>query len=191
DVKRIQRAGIQVQAGFIVGFDSDTPSIFQRQIDFIQKSGIVTAMVGLLQAPPGTGLYERLKGEGRLNEQSSGDNVDGTTNIIPYMSLETLREGYQHILQHIYSPRHYYERVKTFLQEYQPTRVVRTVPSFQQLMAFFRSIVRLGIIGRERVQYWRLFFWTLFHRPKLITTAVTLAIYGYHFRTVCEQHVQL
>jgi radical SAM superfamily enzyme YgiQ (UPF0313 family) len=190
DVKRIQRAGIQVQAGFIVGFDSDTPSIFQRQIDFIQQSGIVTAMVGLLQAPPGTGLYERLKGEGRLNEQSSGDNVDGTTNIIPHMSLETLREGYRHILQHIYSPRHYYQRVKTFLQEYQPSQVVRAAPNFQQLMAFFRSIVRLGIVGRERVQYWRLFFWTLFHRPKLITTAVTLAIYGYHFRIVCEQHVR-
>src|SRR5512143_1192841 len=190
DVKRIQRHGLQVQGGFIIGFDSDTPSIFQRQIDFIQKSGIVTAMVGLLQAPPGTGLYERLKGEGRLNEQSSGDNVDGTTNIIPHMSLETLREGYQHILQHIYAPRHYYQRVKTFLQEYQPTRVVRAAPNFQQLMAFFRSIVRLGIVGRERVQYWKLFFWTLFHRPKLITTAVTLAIYGDHFRTVCEHHVQ-
>jgi radical SAM superfamily enzyme YgiQ (UPF0313 family) len=190
DVKRIQRAGMQVQAGFIVGFDSDTPSIFQRQIDFIQKSGIVTAMVGLLQAPPGTGLYERLKGEGRLNEQSSGDNVDGTTNIMPHMSLETLREGYQHILQHIYAPRHYYQRVTTFLQEYQPTPVVRAVPNFQQWMAFFRSIYRLGFIGRERVQYWRLFFWTLFHRPKLITLAVTLAIYGYHFRTVCEQHVR-
>jgi len=191
DVKRIQRAGIQVQAGFIVGFDSDTPSIFQRQIDFIQKSGIVTAMVGLLQAPPGTGLYERLKGEGRLNEQSSGDNVDGTTNIIPHMSLETLREGYQHILQHIYAPRHYYQRVKTFLQEYQPTQVVRAAPNFQQWMAFLRSIYRLGIIGRERVQYWKLFFWTLSHRPKLITLAVTLAIYGYHFRTVCEHHVRL
>ncbi len=191
DVKRIQRAGIQVQAGFIVGFDSDTPSIFQRQIDFIQKSGIVTAMVGLLQAPPGTGLYERLKGEGRLNEQSSGDNVDGTTNIIPHMSLETLRDGYRHILQHIYAPRYYYQRVKTFLQEYQPARVVRAAPNSQQLLAFFRSIFRLGIVGRERVQYWQLFFWTLFHRPKLITMAVTLAIYGYHFRTVCEHHVQL
>ena len=191
DVKRIQRAGMQVQAGFIVGFDSDTPSIFQRQIDFIQKSGIVTAMVGLLQAPPGTGLYERLKSEGRLNEQSSGDNVDGTTNIIPHMSLETLREGYQHILRHIYAPRQYYQRVKTFLQESQPTHVVRAVPNFQQWMAFLRSIVRLGLIGRERVQYWKLFFWTLSHRPKLITLAVTLAIYGYHFRTVCEHHVQL
>ena len=77
DVKRMQRAGLQVQGGFIIGFDSDTPSIFQRQIEFIQKSGIVMAMVGLLQAPPGTRLYERLKGEGRLLDQLSGDNVDG------------------------------------------------------------------------------------------------------------------
>ena len=65
-VKRIQHAGLQVQGGFIVGFDTDEPSIFQRQIDFIQKSGIVTAMVGLLQAPPGTKLYARLKKEGRV-----------------------------------------------------------------------------------------------------------------------------
>jgi hypothetical protein len=147
-------------------------------------------MVGLLQAPPGTGLYERLKSEGRLVAQSSGDNVDGTTNIIPAMNLDVLRDGYQYILQHIYAPRHYYQRVKTFLREYQPPRVVRAAPNSQQLLAFFRSIYRLGLIGKERVQYWNLFFWTLLHRPKLITLAVTLAIYGYHFRTVCELHVQ-
>ena len=87
-VKRIQRSGMQVQGGFIVGFDSDSPSIFQRQIDFIQKSGIVTAMVGLLQAPPGTKLYERLKKEGRLQGLFSGDNADGTTNIIPKIGPE-------------------------------------------------------------------------------------------------------
>jgi len=62
-VKQLQRAGLQVQGGFIVGFDHDSPSIFQQQIDFIQKSGIVTAMVGLLQAPLGTRLYERLQKE--------------------------------------------------------------------------------------------------------------------------------
>ncbi len=190
DVKRLQRAGLQVQAGFIVGFDSDTPSIFQRQIDFIQKSGIVTAMVGLLQAPPGTGLYERLKGEGRLVNRMSGDNVDGTTNIIPSMNLDLLREGYRNILQYIYAPKHYYERVKTFLAEYRPPRL-KVKLSFQEVMAFFRSIVRLGIIGKERMQYWNLLFWTLFHRPKLFPEAVTLAIYGYHFRLICERHVQL
>lgn len=189
DVKRMQRAGLQVQAGFIVGFDSDTPSIFQRQIDFIQKSGIVTAMVGLLQAPPGTQLYARLKREGRLLDFASGDNVDGTTNIIPRMNLDTLRAGYRQILQYIYSPKQYYQRVKTFLREYKPSPV--KVPlDFQHIMAFFRSSIRLGIIGRERIQYWNLLFWTLFRRPKLFAEAVTLAIYGYHFRLICERHVQ-
>ena len=119
DVKKIQRAGLQVQGGFIVGFDNDEPSIFARQIDFIQKSGIVTAMVGLLQALPGTALFERMRREGRLRGGSTGDNVDGSTNIIPAgMSAGTLREGYQSILRSIYSPRHYYRRVRTFLREY-------------------------------------------------------------------------
>ena len=188
DVRRIQRVGLQVQGGFIVGFDNDTPSIFQQQIDFIQSSGIVTAMVGLLQAPPGTRLYERLKREGRLLGQLSGDNVDGTTNIIPKMSLETLREGYENILQHIYSPEHYYQRVRTFLREYNPPKINAPL-QLEHILAFLRSIYRLGIVGRERSQYWKLLFWTLFHRPALFPLAVTLAIYGHHFRKVCELHI--
>jgi radical SAM superfamily enzyme YgiQ (UPF0313 family) len=189
DVKRIQRAGLQVQGGFIVGFDSDTPSIFQRQIDFIQKSGIVTAMVGLLQAPPGTQLYDRLKKAGRLlQEKMSGDNVDGTTNILPKMNLDVLREGYKRILHSIYSPKAYYQRVRTFLREYQPPKVKAPI-DWEHLCAFFRSILRLGIIGKERVHYWKLLLWTIFRRPRLLPLAVTLAIYGYHFRQVCELRV--
>jgi len=188
DVKHIQRAGLQVQGGFIVGFDSDTPSIFQRQIDFIQNSGIVTAMVGLLQAPPGTRLYERLRQEGRLLDDLSGDNVDGTTNIIPNMNLDTLREGYKNILRHIYSPEHYYQRVKTFLREYRSPEIEAPL-DVQHILAFFRSIYRLGIIGEERGHYWKLLLWTLFRRPRLFPLAVTFAVYGYHFRTVCELHI--
>lgn len=188
DVKQIQRAGLQVQGGFIVGFDSDTPSIFQHQIDFIQNSGIVTAMVGLLQAPPGTKLYERLKQEGRLLDQLSGDNVDGTTNIIPNMNFDTLREGYKHILRHIYSPKFYYQRVKTFLREYQSPEIKAPL-DFQHTLAFFLSIYQLGILGEERGHYWKLLLWTLFRRPKLFPLAVTLAVYGYHFRKICELHI--
>ena len=188
DVRRIQRAGLQVQGGFIVGFDHDTTSIFERQIDFIQKSGIVTAMVGILQALPGTELHKRLKREGRLVGQTSGDNVDGTTNIVPRMDLDALRRGYRRILEHIYSPEHYYQRLRTFLQEYRgpgmPPRV-----DFGRLLAFSRSIYRLGIFGKERLHYWRLLSWTLFRRPELFSLAVTLSIYGYHFRKVCELHV--
>lgn len=187
-VKTIQKAGLQVQGGFIVGFDNDTPSIFQRQIDFIQKSGIVTAMVGLLQAPTGTRLYERLKEEGRLLGNMSGD-TDGTTNIIPRMDLDSLREGYHRIMNQIYSPKHYYERVKVFLQEYKSPKA--KIPlDFQRILAFFRSNIRLGVFGRERFQYWKILLWTLSRRPGLLPVAVTLAIYGHHFRKVCRLHLQ-
>ena len=188
DVKRIQRAGLQVQAGFIVGFDHDGPSIFQRQIDFIQQSGIVTAMVGLLQAPPGTRLFERMKKMGRLRGESSGDNVDGTTNIIPPMGSQVLADGYRHILEHIYSPRHYYARIKTFLREYKPPRT-RAPVRLSHVLALLRSIYRLGIVGEERVHYWKLLLWTQFRCPRLIPEAISLSIYGYHFRKVFELHV--
>ena len=187
-VKRLQRAGLQVQGGFIVGFDNDTPSIFQQQIDFIQKSGIVTAMVGLLQAPPGTRLYERLKQENRLTNEISGDNADGSTNIVPRMGLGTLREGYRKILNQIYAPQFYYARVLTFLREYQPPEIEFHLEP-QYILALGRSIYRLGVRGVERVYYWRLFFWTLFRRPQLFPLAITLAIYGFHFRRVAELHV--
>ncbi len=187
-VKLLQRAGLQVQGGFIVGFDNDFPSIFQQQIDFIQKSGIVTAMVGLLQAPLGTRLYERMQKEGRLVNDFSGDNVDGSTNIIPRMGLEPLQEGYREILSHIYAPKYYYERVLTFLREYQPPRI-RVPFEPQYVLALWRSIYQLGIRGVERAQYWRLFFWALFRRPRLFPLAITFAIYGFHFRQVTELHV--
>jgi radical SAM superfamily enzyme YgiQ (UPF0313 family) len=188
-VKRIQRAGLQVQGGFIVGFDSDTPAVFQQQIDFIQKRGIVTAMVGLLQAPYGTRLYERMKREGRLTDAPSGDNVDGSTNILPKMGLEVLRQGYKKLLDQLYSPKFYYARVKTFLQEYKPPKInMRLEP--QYILAFFRSMYRLGIQGVERSHYWKLMAWTAFRKPQLFSLAVTLSIYGFHFRQVIETHVQ-
>jgi radical SAM superfamily enzyme YgiQ (UPF0313 family) len=187
-VRQLQRAGLQVQGGFIVGFDNDSPSIFQQQIDFIQKSGIVTAMVGLLQAPLGTRLYERMQKEDRLVNAFSGDNADGSTNIIPRMGLEALRSGYREILSHIYAPKFYYARIMTFLREYQPPKL-RAHLEPQYIMALWRSIYQLGIRGVERVQYWRLFFWTLFRRPRLFPLAITFAIYGFHFRRVAELHI--
>ena len=188
DVKRIQRHGMQVQGGFIIGFDSDTPSIFQRQVEFIQKSGIVTAMVGLLQAPLGTRLYERLAKEGRLVRAFSGDNTDGLTNIIPRMNLDALQKGYRSVLQTIYAPANYYARVRTFLREYQAPKI--TVPmNFEHVLALLRSIVRIGILGKQRLEYWKLFFWTLFRRPRLFPLAITFPIYGFHFRQVVALHI--
>ena len=184
-VKRMQQAGLQVQGGFIVGFDSDTPSIFQRQIEFIQRSGIVVAMTGLLQAPRGTRLYKRLQREGRLLDDPTGDNTDGSMNFVPRMPREVLQAGYRRIVREIYAPHAYYERVKTFLRDYHPLPIHRPI-SFAELKAFFRSIYALGIKGAERVHYWKLFFWTLLRRPRLFPLAITLSIYGFHFRQVFD-----
>ncbi len=186
DIRRMQRAGLQVQGGFILGFDGDEPSIFQRQIDFIQKSGIVTAMVGMLQALPGTKLFNRVSREGRLCGDSTGDNVDGTTNFVPTMGLEKLHAGYRRVLEHIYHPKNYYKRLKTYLREAPTPRFRKPVP-MRQLMAFARSVYRLGIIGRERLHYWKLIAWTLLRRPKLLPVAVTLSVCGFHFRKVAHQ----
>ncbi len=184
-VKRLQRAGLQVMGGFIVGFDSDSPAIFQKQIDFIQKSGIVTAMVGLLQAPSGTRLYKKLEDEGRLTTEMSGDNTDGTTNIIPKMDRHLLQDGYRKVLNSIYSPEMFYARIKTFLREYTPASV--DVPiQLQEVYAFFRSILYLGILNSGQWEYWKLFFWSLFRYPKKFPLAITFSIMGFHFRKVSQ-----
>ena len=184
----IQRSGLQVMGGFIVGFDSDRPSIFQRQIDFIQKSGIVTAMVGMLQAPPGTRLFDRLQRESRVVNTFSGDNVDGTTNIIPRMGIDRLLDGYQSIMKHIYSPKNYYRRVRTLLKELKAPEINQPL-DIQRFLSIFRSAFRLGVLGKERFHYWRLMLWTLIRKPRLISLAITLSIYGYHYRKICEQYI--
>lgn len=168
DVRKLQRAGLQVQGGFIVGFDSDNPDIFQRQIEFIQQSGIVTAMVGLLQALPGTRLYERLSRENRLLSEATGNNVGITTNIVPAMGLETLQEGYKTILQTIYSPQMYYRRIKDYIRE-SPSPRIRPPLDLYYKLAFFHALYRLGILEKERFQFWRILLWTLCARPRLFS----------------------
>jgi hypothetical protein len=145
-------------------------------------------MVGILQAPPGTRLFDRLKKENRVVGPISGDNVDGTTNIVPKMGLSALIEGYQEIMAHIYAPKHYYQRVKTLLSEFGAPQA-RTPMDFQRFLAFFRSGLRLGILGRERFEYWRLLLWTLARKPRQLTLAITLTIYGHHFRRICELYL--
>ena len=186
-IKKIQKYGLQVQGGFIVGFDNDPPLIFERLISFIQESSIVTAMVGLLSAPRGSNLYKRLMKEGRLLEESSGNNCDLQINFIPKMNREELVNGYKKIISTIYSPKHYYRRVKDFLKEFKPLQKKVFYLNKSYLGAFLKSIFFLGIVGKERVHYWKLFFWSLFRRPRLFSMAITFSIFGFHFRKIFEK----
>ena len=183
-VKKIQSAGLEVQGGFIVGFDNDPPSIFEMLTDFIQDSGIVTAMVGLLNAPKGTKLQKRLEKEGRMIKDFNGNNTDFSTNFIPRMDLKALLDGYQKILDKIYSPKYYYERVMRFMREFELKKKKAFHVNPNYILALLKSIIKLGVMGEERIYYWKLFFWSLFRKPQLFSLAILFTIYGFHFRKI-------
>ena len=186
-IKIMQKAGLQVTGGFIVGFDSDPPSIFEKQIEFIQKSGIVTAMVGLLNAPRGTRLYKRLQEEGRILKDFTGNNTDYSINFIPRINHDTLLAGYNNIIAGIYSPKPYYERVVRFLKDYQPLQKKTFHFHFRYVEALVKSMWILGIKDRARKYYWKLFFWSLFRKPRLFPLAITYSVHGFHFRKVFQK----
>ena len=183
-IKKIQQAGMQVAGGFIVGFDSDSPSVFQRQVDFIQQSGIVSAMVGLLNAPKNTQLYDRLKAEDRLTSITSGNNTDLSMNFVPRMNYNDLIVGYKKIIRDIYTTKPYYKRIRRLLLNYKPRNTKPASINFATLIAFFKSIFIIGVINKGRSNYWKLMIWTLFRRPGSMVDAITYTIYGYHYRTV-------
>lgn len=182
-VRTIQNAGIQVMGGFIVGFDSDDHDTFERQRWFIQEAGIVSAMVGMLTALPGTRLFTRLTREGRLVNHSSGDNLDAQINFEPVLDRETLVNGYRRLVQELYEPRQYYRRIANFLREYRPPRS-RARLRRPDVHAFFRSLWTLGLASPGRLQYWTFLARTLTRHRRAFAEAVELAIMGYHFRTV-------
>jgi len=172
-----------------VGFDNDNASVFGNIIDFIQTSGIVSAMVGLLNAPKGTRLYQRLIREKRLVNDSTGDNTDLTINFIPKMDRGRLLAGYRHIIDTIYSPREYCQRVMGFLREYRPPRSRLNTIRISYIAAALRSMVRLGIFAKGRRYYWRAVLWSLFRQPRLLPYAIKYAIYGYHYHKIYKDHI--
>lgn len=183
-VHAIQKFGIEVTGGFILGFDNDSPGIFQKQIDFIRESGIISAMVGLLNAPSKTRLYKRLLNEGRIINETSGNNTDFSLNFIPKMEKNTLLKGYKNVISGVYNGKEYYNRVLVFIKRFTPNKHGKAKLSINHYIACIHSFIRLGIFDKYRKNYWNLIFWTLINKPQLVPLAITYSIYGFHFRKV-------
>ena len=187
----IQSYGMQVMGGFILGFDTDREDIFDRMVEFIQKSGIPVAMVGLLQAMPGTQLFRRLGKEGRILDSGHGDNTGDHLNFLPNMDAERLVEGYRSVLKRIYSSAAYYERVKLYLNRTQPRGGEKR--SRQQWLtrsnarAFVTSILRQGVFGRQRWSYWKFLLTVATRYRHCIGVAMTLAVMGYHLQVITDK----
>lgn len=170
---------MEVMGGFIVGFDQDSPDVFEKQIDFIREAAIPVSMVGLLTALPNTQLWRRLSEEGRILRESMGNNTEALLNFIPRMNAEALLAGYRRVLASIYTPSEYFERAQAMLSRLGAGPKTRRV--FSDYVALCRSFVRQGIIARYRVAYWRFLGKTLLRTPRHLGLAVTLAIMGHHF----------
>ncbi len=188
-VKKIQSYGMEVMAGFIVGFDNDPDDIFERQINFIRDSAIPLAMVGLLTALPDTQLWRRLEKEGRLLGESTGNNTNTALNFMPKMDPARLVEGYISIMRTIYNPREYYQRVLDSLKR---TPKSLAEPTGYNLLAsvtaFTRLMVKLGVVDRERREFWRFFLEAASHHRNKFIEAMRLAALGYHFRKLNEAY---
>ena len=188
-VRKIQSYGIEVMAGFIVGFDNDPQDIFERQINFIRESAIPLAMVGLLTALPDTQLWKRLEREGRLIHESSGNNTDCSLNFVPKMDRERLVDGYKAILRTIYNSEEFYQRALDCL-----SRVRNGSAGLQRdsvigvLRSFIRIVLRLGVRDRERRRFWKYLFRVVRLSPRSLGIGIALAAMGYHFRKVTEIH---
>jgi len=190
-VRTIHQNGLQVMGGFILGFDSDNPeTIFDALTAFIQESGVVIAMVGLLNALPGTRLWKRLEKEGRVKGGiSRGENTDGDTNIIPLMGKEKLIKGYKKVITAIYSPQMYYARIGEMLENLHPISHGRI--SSREFRILLKSFWKIGVLAKDR----RLLFWKLlaknlpFSKDKLskFPVAVKLAVFGEHLMKIAQK----
>src|SRR6266849_2862413 len=188
-VKKIQSYGMEVMAGFIVGFDNDPEDIFERQINFIRKSAIPLAMVGLLNALPDTQLWRRLEREGRLLTEGDGNNTNCSLNFVPKMDPARLVEGYKSIMRTIYSPAEYYQRALDCLgwvrHTVLPTKTRRTLTG-NNVATLVRIILKLGIRDGERVEFWRFMRHVLRDHRAKFEEAMSFAVTGYHFRKLTE-----
>jgi radical SAM superfamily enzyme YgiQ (UPF0313 family) len=177
-IEELTRAGLEVYAGFIVGFDSDGPDIFERQRTFISSLPIARAMLNLLTALPGTQLWQRLEREGRLRGAPSGDSFE-RPNFVPAMDERTLLAGYRGLLAALYDPDAFYRRCALHLDSVRPRRgaMAHSVGN-GSLAALWRAVWRLGVRGRRRQLFWRLVAHALRRGTDLLPRAVTFAIVG-------------
>jgi radical SAM superfamily enzyme YgiQ (UPF0313 family) len=184
-VRLLQAAGLEVMAGFIVGFDSDPTDIFTRQFEFIQRSGIVTAMVGLLTALPQTALHDRLAREGRLVSESAGNNTEAVINFVTRLDRDFIIRGYKDLMCRLYAPQNYARRVRALLRTLGRQAAGRAV-AWGDLQPVWRSAWLLGLRNPGRGSFWSMCAWTLLSRPRHFAIMIELLILGHHYRRVAS-----
>ena len=174
--------GLDVWAGFILGFDSDGPDSFDRMIEFIQNAAIPYAMIGMLGALPNTPLYARLEKEGRLRPDFIGDQF-GLTNVVTRMPLSQMLSGYRRVLETVYNPEIYFQRCRENLARWKPIAGSNRPLVRRDFACGLRALWGQGIAGRYRGAYWQFLRWVMRNCPEKLGRAVAMAAAGHHYIT--------
>jgi radical SAM superfamily enzyme YgiQ (UPF0313 family) len=191
-VRTIQRKGMEVSGGFILGLDGDDEGVFDAQIDFIQEAGIPMAMVGLLTALKGTDLYDRLQREDRILEETTGTSVNVVLNYKPEMDPQTLIEGYRRVLTTIYDPtlENYFRRCLNMMEHVKPSPYVSKPVGMNEVRAIGKSL-RRQLFSRQGPAYLKFIAKVARDHPRMLTQAFHLAVMGYHFEKVTSQQIAI
>ena len=192
-VRTIQNHGMGVMAGFILGFDSDSDDIFDRQISFIQKAGIPRAMVGLLTVLPGTRLFDRLEREGRLKGVTDGNNTHNMeTNFITKMDALKLKEGYQKVLSTIYDSnlKNYFARCNRLLDNIGNSHFFSRQIHLEELRMLFKSLFRQSFTPYG-YQYLKFVIRNYLKHSKTFSEAIALCITGHHYYTITQETLKI
>ena len=182
-VHDIQEAGMEVLAGFIVGFDNDTPDIFDAQIEFITQATIPWAMVGTLTAIPNTQLWRRLAKENRLTGFTEGDQF-GRPNFRTRMDPDVLYTGFLRILRSIYEPEAYYGRMLRMMDRQDAAGHItrtRTETPFKIFQLLLLCSVVMGIKSDYRGVFWRSLAHVVTRYPKRLAQFLISCVTGHHF----------
>lgn len=191
-IRTIQENGLWVLGGFIVGFDSDDETIFERQREFIERAGITWAMAGMLQAPPTTPLYDRMRREGRLFEDSEGTSNFSAPNFETRMPVAALMNGLSGLLADLYTPEAYFQRAWRSLQLWntRPVQKPPDLPMSYNLRLLARSMWTQGVRSSYQWAYWK-FLWRVMrsylNHPAKLWMGSMILLAGHHFLIYAQE----
>ena len=204
-VDRITSYGIRVMAGFIIGFDGEKSGAGSRIVEFVSRTGIPAAMMGMLQALPNTGLWHRLEKEGRLIENKAaakGVNQTNLLNFVPTRPIRDIANEYVDAFCQLYEPHAYIDRVCSYYlkmgkprwQQFVPANLKKSsLPTWTDLRALLIVIWRQGIKRDTRWRFWRSLLKVALGNPAVLEQFLVTLAHNEHFleyRGVVTREIQ-
>lgn len=177
-IEKIQNKGFTIYAGFIIGFDADTPESYAVISEFIQESGIPLPIVNILKAPPGTELFDRMKKEGRLTKDFAFE--EGETNILPVLPLQDILKGFINIVNEIYMIDKSYERFKKYMSQhqlYKSSVKIKAKYYFSDYIQFLKILFTVGVVSKHRIYFWKV-MWLARNHGAALQYGLLMALLG-------------